>query len=141
MRGTRVVVADDNEPMRRALVDVLDAAGGFEVVAELADGHGLVDAVRGTGADLVLLDVAMDAGGRVAALALRDLSPAPVVVVVSATDDHETVTGLVAAGVTGYFVKGSLGDTFVDDLARCARGEVILALPQAARALQHALDR
>ncbi len=43
--------------------------------------------------------------------------------------------------MTGYFLKGALGDAFVDDLARCARGEVILALPHAARALRHAVGR
>ncbi|GAA1897621.1 response regulator [Lapillicoccus jejuensis] len=141
MRQTRVVIADDNRAMRDALADVLRSTGDFEVVAELADGHGLVPSVQETGATLVVLDVAMDAGGQVGAAALQALSPAPVVVAVTATDDHETVVGLLEAGVTGYFVKGTLGDGFVDDLLRCARGEVILALPHAGRALQQALAR
>ncbi len=77
MRATRVVVADDNDAMRQALVEVLHAAGGFEVVAELPDGHGLVEAVRSTAADLVLLDVGMEAGGQVGATALHAVSPPP----------------------------------------------------------------
>lgn len=141
MRQTRVVIADDNHAMRAALADVLRSTGDFDVVAELSDGHGLVKAVLDTEASLVVLDVAMDAGGQVGATALAALSPAPVVVAVTATDDHETVTALLAAGVTGYFLKGALGDAFVDDLVRCARGEVILALPHAGRALRHALGR
>lgn len=139
MNTIRVMVADHSRTMRRAIIEILQADGRFEVVADLPDGRTLREMAVSTQAHLVLLDIHMEAGGRYGAASLAGLTPPPVIVVVSATQDEETVIGMIRAGASGYFVKGSLSDSFVSDLVRCARGEVVLAFPQAGRALRHAL--
>ena len=45
MSAIRVVVADDDEIMRRAMVDVLTSHGGFQVVADVATGVALAEVV------------------------------------------------------------------------------------------------
>jgi DNA-binding NarL/FixJ family response regulator len=132
----RVVVADDDETMRRAMVDVLRAHVGFSVVAEAATGVGLPELVTWTRAQLVVLDVRMPAGGPVAARALRAASPHPVVVAVSASIDVPTVAAMLRAGATGFLAKGQLGTTFADDLVRCTRGQVLIAVPHASQVLR-----
>jgi DNA-binding NarL/FixJ family response regulator len=84
----------------------------------------------------VVLDVRMPAGGAAAARTLRDVVPAPIVVAVSASNDVATVAEMFRAGATGFLVKGQLGTTFADDLVRCARGQVMIAVPQAAQVLR-----
>lgn len=134
--ATRVVVADDDETMRRAMVDVLEAHGGFRVVAECASGAGLPELVSETEAQLVVLDVRMPSGGPSAARALRGRPPHPVVVAVSASDDVATIAAMVRAGATGFLAKGDLGATFAEDLVRCMRGQVMIAVPQGAQVLR-----
>lgn len=136
MSTIRVVVADDDETMRRAIVDVLTAHGGFRVVREVATGEGLPELVHEAHAHLVVLDVRMPWGGPTAARALRALTPSPVLVAVSASNDVVTVAEMFRAGVTGFLAKGHLGTTFADDLVRCTRGQVMIAVPQGAEVLR-----
>lgn len=132
----RAVVADDDDAMRRAMVDALVEHGGFEVVAAVATGVDLPGVVGEHGAELVVLDVRMAGGGAEAARALRRVVPAPTVVAVSASNDVATVAELVRAGATGYLSKGRLGTTFADDLLRCASGQVLIAVPHAGQVLR-----
>jgi DNA-binding NarL/FixJ family response regulator len=132
----RVVVADDDDTMRRAIVDVLDAHGGFTVVRDVGTGAGLPELVAETHAQLVVLDVRMPAGGAAAARALRDHDPHTVVVAVSASNDVSTVSTLFRAGATGFLAKGHLGTTFADDLVRCTNGQVMIAVPHGLQVLR-----
>jgi DNA-binding NarL/FixJ family response regulator len=78
----------------------------------------------------------MPAGGATSARALRAQEPSPVVVAVSASNDVPTVAALFRAGATGFLAKGHLGTTFADDLLRCLRGQVMIAVPHAAQVLR-----
>ncbi|WP_328764584.1 MULTISPECIES: response regulator transcription factor [unclassified Streptomyces] len=55
----RVVIADDEPVVRRALRTSVESTGEFHVVAEAADGHEAVEAVRAHLPDILLLDVRM----------------------------------------------------------------------------------
>jgi DNA-binding NarL/FixJ family response regulator len=132
----RVVVADDDETMRRAIVDVLEAHGGFTVVRDVATGDGLPELVAETDAQLVVLDVRMPSGGVAAARALRQHHPNTVVVAVSASNQVSTVAAMFRAGATGFLAKGQLGTSFADDLARCTSGQVMIAVPHAGQVLR-----
>lgn len=140
MRVIRVAVADDDSAFRRALVDVLDADPHFEVVLHTGTGVGLGPLVADAGADLVLVDVRMPAGGPTAARAVREAALGsarpPVIVAVSADSAAHTVVEMVRAGAVGYLVKGRIGSALPDLLSRCATGEVVLAVPSAASALR-----
>lgn len=136
MSTIRVVVADDDETMRRAIVDVLNAHGGFAVVGAVATGAHLPDLVAETRAELVVLDVRMPSGGAAAARALREQDPHTVVVAVSASNDVSTVAAMFRAGATGFLAKGHLGTTFADDLMRCSGGQVMIAVPQGLQVLR-----
>jgi DNA-binding NarL/FixJ family response regulator len=136
MNVIRVVVADDDETMRRAIVDVLDAHGGFAVVGDVATGEALPELVADTHAQLVVLDVRMPAGGEAAARALRERNPHTVVVAVSASNHVSTVAAMFRAGATGFLAKGHLGSSFADDLVRCTQGQVMIAMPHAHQVLR-----
>ncbi len=136
MSTIRVVVADDDETMRRAMVDVLTAHGAFTVVGEAVSGVELPELVVDSGAELVVLDVRMPGGGTSAARALRALASPPVVVAVSASNDVSTVAEMFRGGVTGFLAKGHLGTTFADDLVRCTHGHVMIAVPHGVHVLR-----
>ena len=140
MGRIRTVVADDDDEMRSAISDVLGAAGDFDLVGALASGTGLVELVLETRAELVVLDVRMTDGGAEAARRLRAMKVPPVVVAVSAQVDIATVSELLHAGASAYLAKGDLSEHFIDDLLRCVRGQVVVAVPHALEALRHILE-
>jgi DNA-binding NarL/FixJ family response regulator len=76
----RVLVADDQEPFRRAARAVVAAAPGFTLVGEASSGEEAVELAAALLPDLVLLDVRMPGIG--GAEAARQIV-APLVVLVS----------------------------------------------------------
>jgi DNA-binding NarL/FixJ family response regulator len=148
MRVIRVAIADDDASIRTALSEVLEADSRFTVVGAAATGAELLDLVRTTEPHVVLLDVRMPGGGPAAAAALTGQqgggsagrSPAPVVIAVSAQTGAGAVAAMLRAGAVGYLVKGSLG-TLPELVARCAAGEVVLAVPSAADALRQVMRK
>jgi DNA-binding NarL/FixJ family response regulator len=134
-RTVRVVVADDHQTVLAALVKALEDEPGFDVVGSVSTGDVAVDLAREQRADLVLIDVQMPGGGAEAAERLQQLRPAPVVVAISGQSAATTLEDLLRAGVTGFVTKGHAGADLIEVLARCARGEVVLAAPAAGAAL------
>jgi two-component system LytT family response regulator len=83
----RVLLADDEAPARRKLRRMLEAAGGWTVAGEAADGATALDAIRRLQPDLALLDVQMPApNGLELAARIRELPQPPLVVFVTAYD-------------------------------------------------------
>ena len=84
----RVIVADDEGPARRFLIDLLDQCGGVTVVAEATDGEEAIELIEAERPDLALLDLQMPgASGLVVA---RRVAPEalPLFAFVTAHDDH-----------------------------------------------------
>ena len=150
LRGTRmrviqVAIADDDPTFREALAEVLGADPRFHVVGAMPSGQDVVDLVAVRGADVVLLDVRMPGGGpegaRMLAVTSGPDSAPPTVVALSAQAGVGMVTEMLRAGATGYLVKGRVGTDLPDLVARCAAGEVVLAVGTAAEALRHLTHR
>jgi len=125
----RVVIADDDDDVRAALVDNLRSDPRFIVLAAVSDGLELVDTCRSLGPDVALVDVQMPDGGAPAVRQLMQQRPRPVVVAVSASVAVGIIMPVLRAGATGYLAKGNLGLSLPDLVARCARGEAVIAAP------------
>lgn len=120
-----VLVADDNPVVREGLAAVLDAEPDLQVVGRAADGREAVDLARRAAPDVVLLDVRMPGGDGIAAAA--ELAPRFPVLMLTYTDDDETVTAALRAGARGYLVHGTHSPAELGDaVRRVAAGEVVL---------------
>ena len=136
MSAIRVVIADDDDDVRSALHDVLDADDRFLVVVAAAGGDDLALIVEAARPDVVLLDVRMPGGGMTAAREISALSYAPIIVAVSASTEAATVVAMLESGATGYLAKGRLGQWLPEMVARCVDGQVVLAVPNGADVLR-----
>lgn len=125
----RVVVADDDDGVRAALVDNLRADPRFTVLADVSTGLELVDVCGTLRPDVALVDVQMPDGGAGAVRAVLEQGACPVVVAVSAAVTLRAVLPVLRAGASGYLAKGSLGQSLPDLVARCAKGEAVIATP------------
>ena len=125
----RVVVADDDDDVRAALVDNLQADARFTVLAAVSSGSDLLESCKELRPDVALVDVRMPDGGAAAVRALMDSGSCPVVIAVSASVTIGTIMPILAAGATGYLAKGNLGRNLPDLVARCAKGQAVLAVP------------
>lgn len=114
----RVVLVDDQPLVREGLRRILHPDDGFEIVRECDDGDRVVDAVRDSRPDLVVMDIRMKrTDGVEATRRLRALEHAPPVLVLTTFDDDEVLSGALRAGAAGFQLK----DASAEDLIRAAR--------------------
>ncbi len=130
-----VVIVEDNPMVRAGLRALLDAAGGFEVVAEAADGRSGLAAVARHRPAVTLLDHRMPiADGLDMVTRLAELTR---VIMLTSDGSADVVRLALASGAQGFLVHGELHP---EDLARAVRavaaGQVWLSPSAASVAVQ-----
>ncbi|MFJ4187744.1 MULTISPECIES: response regulator [unclassified Kitasatospora] len=123
----RVLVAEDQAAVRAALVMILRAEPGFEVVGQAADGEEAVRLALELRPDVVLMDVQMPRLDGVSATRQVVDAGAAQVLVLTTFDLDEYVYGALRAGAAGFLLKDLEADTLVEGIRTVARGDGMLA--------------
>jgi DNA-binding NarL/FixJ family response regulator len=104
-RPVTVLLVDDNAVVRAGLRALLDPAPQVHVVGEAWDGTLAVDLTRRLLPDVVLLDVRMPRQDGVSVA--REIASMARVMMMTFTDDSDTIREAVDAGACGYLVHGA----------------------------------
>ena len=106
----RVVVADDDDDVRLALVELLADERGIDVVADAADGAEAIERCMWHRPDVLVVDVNMPGGGgEMAARVLSVELPSLRIVAISANSDRVTRRRMAEAGASVFVPKGEMG--------------------------------
>ena len=106
MRRVRVLVVDDHQMLREALVGMLELSG-FEVVGAGGDGADATVLATELEPDVVLMDLSLPVmNGLDATRLLREVAPDTAIVMFSAFDSPELKRQAFAAGAVAYLSKG-----------------------------------
>jgi two-component system response regulator NreC len=123
----RVVIADDHSVVRRGLRDVLEAEGGFEIVAEAGDIAGARRYVRGHHPDVLVLDLNMPEGSSLEAVPdIRAENPETQIVILTMQNEPAYARQALGAGVLGYVLKDAADAELVEAVRRAAAGDTYL---------------
>ena len=145
--GLRLVIAEDAAIMRDGLTQTLTRRG-YDVVAAVADGESLRQAVAACLPDVAIIDVRMppthtDEGLR-AAQSIRQEHPGVGVLVFSQYIETQSAADLLAGAPegVGYLLKDRVADVsdFIDAITRVAAGGTVLD-PEVVRHLLRASRR
>jgi len=108
MAGIRVLLADDHGIVRKGLRSTIESEGGYEVVAEAANGREAVRLAQQLKPDIAIMDIAMpQLNGIDATEQIMKLSPTTKVLVLSMHADESYVIRVLAAQARGYLLKDS----------------------------------
>ncbi|HWC11972.1 MAG TPA: response regulator transcription factor [Acidimicrobiales bacterium] len=135
----RVLVVDDNPVIRHGLTSLLRTFSDIIVAGEASSGRQALDVAAEVRPDVVLLDVRMPGGDGVSAA--TELSGSVRVMMLTYSDDEETVTSAIRAGASGYLVHGRFSPEELGQAVRDVAGGAHVLSPAVAPAVFEALRR
>lgn len=136
---TTILVADDHQMFREALLNLISAQPDMQVVAQTGSGSDILALAAQTQPDAVCMDINMPGmNGIEATRQLLQQWPQMRVIALSAYADPRYVKDMLAAGACGYVTKAEASDELLRALRMAARGKTYLC-PDVASLLSDAL--
>ncbi len=133
----RVLIADDQEPARIGLAQLLAAAGDITVVGAAIDGRDLLALARRLEPDVVVTDLHMPHLDGIGAIEqLAELDPRPAVIALTTFDTDDYLFGALRAGAIGFLLKDSDPEVLVGAVRIAYEGQGLID-PQVTRRLIH----
>nr|WP_321501631.1 response regulator transcription factor [uncultured Dethiosulfovibrio sp.] len=123
MTSIKVMVVDDHEIFRTALVNIIGLEEDMEVVGEAGDGLEALGLLETVIPDVALVDITMPRmGGAELVRQMESRGIGVPVVALTAMEDERSVLELSRAGVRGYILKTSGFDDLVKAIRSVYRG-------------------
>lgn len=130
----RVLLADDHPVYRLGLRALLESVDGIEVVGEAETGEEAVGEATALQPDVVVMDLRMpQVNGIDATKRIVRASPDVAVLVLTYSDDDNSILDAMLAGARGYVLKDAGKDAILRAIHDVARGEVIFGASIASR--------
>jgi DNA-binding NarL/FixJ family response regulator len=102
----RLLLVDDQNLVRIGLCSLLEISGNINVVAQLDDGVGVVDAIKEYKPDVMLLDIRMPKMNGIEVLAEMNAQDIQLPTIILTTfDEHDLVLQSMKLGAKGYLRK------------------------------------
>lgn len=120
-RPIRLIIADDHAMFREGLKSLLRRHRDMPVVAEVETADSLLDTVRNTPCDVLLLDLQME---RWALEDIRELASITRVLVLTASENIENAIAAMRHGAAGFVQKRFAIQTLLEAIRAVARGVV-----------------
>ena len=122
-----VLIADDQQMVRRGFRVILEAEPDIRVVAEAGDGREAVELARRHAPVVALLDIRMPVmDGLRAAREVIALSPGTRVLILTTFDADEYVYEALRAGASGFLLKDAPADQLITAVRSMAAGDALI---------------
>ena len=132
----RVLLADDQVLLLKALATILNAEDDIEVVAHATNGAEAVAAIHEHIIDVAVLDIRMPTmDGIAAAKAIMAEQPRVRVIMLTTFDDEDLVAAALREGVHGFLLKDSDPEVLGSAVRAVAAGESVLSSKVTAQVL------
>ena len=104
----RVMVAEDHTLVREGIKQLVGLASDLAVIGEACNAEQLLEQLRQTPCEVVLLDISMPGMSGLEAIArIRALSQPPAILMLSMHDEAQMAARALKAGASGYATKDS----------------------------------
>jgi two-component system, NarL family, nitrate/nitrite response regulator NarL len=124
--AANVLIADDHGPTRTLIREVMEE-DGFHVCAEVESATEAIRAADENELDVAILDIRMPGNGLHACEVIRSKQPEICIVMLTVSEDMVDLLGALAAGASGYWLKGEEPQLIPWVVRRVLSGELIIA--------------
>ncbi|MCP4137216.1 MAG: response regulator transcription factor [bacterium] len=123
MKTIRIIIADDHVIVRAGLKQILSDYPNMAVVDDVDTGQELIEKVRHSVYDIVLLDISMpDRNGLEILKQLKIENPAVPILILSMHPEEQYATRAFKAGAAGYLTKRSAPTELVAAINKIVQG-------------------
>ncbi|MCK4581146.1 MAG: response regulator transcription factor [Dehalococcoidia bacterium] len=130
----RVLIADDHAVVREGLKQILAGTPDMVVADEARSGQEVLEKVRKSGFDVVVLDISMPGRSGLDILKeLRGVKPELPVLVLSVYPEEQYAVRVMRAGASGYLTKESAPDELVAAIRKVSRNRKYVSASLAER--------
>src|SRR5210317_1589765 len=134
----KTIIVDDHPVVRFGVKQMLSSSQDIEVVAEMDDVDNLLQVLKDTDADIVLLDLELEHTTGVDALRLvRENAPDTKVIIYTSHDEEDRIVQAAELGVDGYLLKGCGQRELVNAIESVSVGGIALESTVAGKLMQH----
>lgn len=141
MEIIRILLVDDHILFRKAVASLISSRPNLKIVGEAADGIEALTLARQTRPDVVLMDVDMpNLDGLETVKLLKEEMPNVAVVMLTVSDDDDTLFQAIKNGAKGYLLKNLEPQELYGLLDKLRLGEAPISGPMAVKILQELMD-
>lgn len=124
---SRVLLVDDHGVVRQGMTALLGMVDDLDVVGEACDGEQAIELAGALNPELIVVDLLMPGMDGVTAIpALRKVSPASRLAVLTSSDDEELAFAAIEAGAHAFLLKSMSGQELLDAIRRVLCDEVVI---------------
>jgi DNA-binding NarL/FixJ family response regulator len=124
-----LLIVDDHELARAGLRSILGGEADLEIVGEAANATEALALCEQLRPDLVLIDIRMPGQDGLETIgAIRTVSPAAKIIMITIHDDPQYVMWAISAGASGYVLKDATRHEMLDAVHRVLQGETVIDL-------------
>lgn len=129
----RIVLADDHALIRHGIRKMIEENSTFRVVGEAADGLELIELLKNTPADLVILDISMPRLRGIEAIReIRRVNPQIKILMLTMHKGEQYICSSFTAGADGYLLKEDSDTELLAAIIKVRQGELYVS-PHLAR--------
>lgn len=124
----RIVLADDHALIRHGIRKMIEESAAFEVVGEVGDGLELLDLLKDTPADLVVLDISMpNLRGIEAIKEVKKITPEVKILILTMHKSEQYLCSSVTAGANGYLLKEDSDTELLPAIEQVVKGDFYIS--------------
>lgn len=123
MSHVKILLVDDHDIVRDGIRALLDSEVGFNIVAEAVNGVQALEACKEHDIHLAVMDINMpEMNGIEATEQIKEQHPDVKVLALTMMDEDEHIRNMIKAGASGYILKSSDKDEFIDAITTILDG-------------------
>lgn len=123
----RVFLCDDHTLLRQGIRKLLELYPDVTVVGEASNGFEMLDMLKKSGPDVILMDIGMPKmDGISATYKVKKILPHARIVILTVCDDEPHIFQAIKAGAMGYLLKDVFIDELIETIRSVNRGEALI---------------
>ena len=123
MNPYRIVLAEDHSLVRAGLKEILSKDPGLTIIGEVGDGLDLLEFLKKTMPDMVMLDISMPRlDGMEALKEIKALYPELKVLILTIHKSRDHLLDACSAGADGYLLKGNASNDLLEAVEKIREG-------------------